>query len=108
VECVAFAVKNCVAANLWHDFFYAVAHIKKTVNISTVRATPETRKKLEDAVKCLGFRSIAHFFTRSMETLLEQVERGECLRWPLRFECSSNSNRIPARTKRTGAVSTMR
>jgi len=63
-----------------------VAQIKKTVNISTVRATPETRAKLEKAVKELGFRSIAHFFTRMVETLLEQVAKGEELRWPLRFE----------------------
>jgi len=67
-----------------------VAPIKKTVNISTVRATPETKKKLEAAVKELGFRSIAHFFTRAVETLLEQVAKGERLRWPLRFEKSRN------------------
>jgi hypothetical protein len=29
---------------------------------------------------------MAHFFTRSMETLLEQVDAGQSLRWPLRFE----------------------
>jgi hypothetical protein len=59
---------------------------KKTVNISTVRATPQTKEKLERVVKDLGFRSMAHFFTRSMETLLEQVDAGQSLRWPLRFE----------------------
>jgi hypothetical protein len=59
---------------------------KKTVNISTVRATPETRAKLDRVVKGLGFRSKAHFFTRSMETLLEQLDAGQSLRWPLRFE----------------------
>lgn len=63
-----------------------MAQIKKTVNISTVRATPETRVKLEKAVRELGFRSIAHFFTRMVETLLEQVAKGEELRWPLRLE----------------------
>jgi len=63
-----------------------VAQIKKTVNISTVRATPETRARLEKAVKELGFRSIAHFFTRMVDTLLEQVAKGEELRWPLRLE----------------------
>jgi hypothetical protein len=63
-----------------------VGHIKKTMNISTVRATPETREELEATVKRLGFRSIAHFFTRAMETLLEQAASGESLRWPLLFE----------------------
>ena len=63
-----------------------MAQIKKTVNISTVRATPETRVKLEKAVRELGFRSIAHFFTRMVEALLEQVAKGEELRWPLRLE----------------------
>jgi len=72
-----------------------VGHTKKTVNISTVRATLETRKKLEEAVKALGFRSIAHFFTRAMETFLEQVTAGEELRWPLRFERRSGKLNKP-------------
>jgi hypothetical protein len=59
---------------------------KKTMNISTVRATPETKEKFERTVKELGFKTMAHFFTRSMETLLEQVDAGQALRWPLRFE----------------------
>jgi hypothetical protein len=59
---------------------------KKTVNISTVRATPETKEKLDKRVKELGFRTIAHFFTRSMETFLEQTDAGHALKWPLRFE----------------------
>lgn len=59
---------------------------KKTANISTVRATPEEKIKLEETVRRLGFRSIAHFFTRSMETLLAQHDAGEDFIWPLRFE----------------------
>jgi hypothetical protein len=66
--------------------FLGVCATKKTVNISTVRATPETKAKLEKRVKELGFRTIAHFFTRSMETFLEQIDAGRALKWPLRFE----------------------
>jgi hypothetical protein len=58
----------------------------KTMNISTVRAGTETRDELESIVKTLGFRTIAHFFTRAMETLMEQIQAGQELRWPLRFE----------------------
>jgi hypothetical protein len=60
--------------------------VKKTANISTVRTTPENKAKLEQTVKALGFKGIAHFFTRSMETLLEQIAAGQKLIWPLRFE----------------------
>ena len=60
--------------------------VKKTMNISTVRATPEQRDQLDKIVKKLGFRSIAHFFTRSMETLFEQHQAGRKLVWPLRYE----------------------
>jgi hypothetical protein len=56
------------------------------MNISTVRATPEQRDQLDKIVKKLGFSSIAHFFTRSMETLFEQDHAGQKLTWPLRYE----------------------
>ena len=59
---------------------------KKTFNISTVRTTPQMKTKFERTVKTLGFRSMAHFFTRSMETLLEQTDAGQTLVWPLRYE----------------------
>lgn len=56
------------------------------MNISTVRALPETKAKLEKIAHDQGFSSMAHFFTRAMETLIEQVEAGQKLVWPLRFE----------------------
>jgi hypothetical protein len=56
------------------------------MNISTVRATLEEKQKLDRIVKVLGFRTMAHFFTRCMETLFEQIDAGQSLRWPLRFE----------------------
>lgn len=60
--------------------------IYKKVNISTVRADPQTKERFERIVKELGFSSMAHFFTRTMETLLEQIAAGQELKWLLRFE----------------------
>jgi hypothetical protein len=79
-----------------------VSAIKKTANISTVHTTPENKRKLERIVKELGFRSMAHFFTRSMETLFEQIDAGQSLRWPLRFEEKKETSEktSPKRSKR--------
>lgn len=71
---------------------FKVSAIKKTANISTVRATAKEKAKLQQAVKALGFRTIAHFFTQAMETFLEQLDAGEQLRWPLRFETLQKNN----------------
>jgi hypothetical protein len=80
---------------------YDVSAIKKTVNISTVRATPQDKQKLDRMVKGLGFRTIAHFFTRTMETLFEQIEAGQNLRWPLRFEEKKEEARQKASSGRS-------
>jgi propanediol dehydratase small subunit len=76
-----------------------VAPLKKTTNISTVRATSEEKKKLADIVRDLGFRTIAHFFTRAMETLFEQIESGQELHWPLRFVTKEEQARLQASSK---------
>ena len=72
---------------------------KKTVNISTVRATPQDKAKLDRIVKTLGFRTIAHFFTRAMETLFEQIDGGQDLHWPLRFVTKKEEARLKASSK---------
>ena len=73
----------------------------KKVNISTVRADPETKERFERIVRELGFSSMAHFFTRSMETLIEQKEAGQNLKWPLRFEQGRSENeKGPPKLKR--------
>ena len=72
---------------------------KKTVNISTVRATPEEKAKLDRIAKKLGFRTIAHFFTRAMETLFEQIDSGQDLHWPLRFITKEEEARLQASSK---------
>jgi hypothetical protein len=80
-----------------------VADIKKSMNISTVRATPEEKAKLQELAKKLGFSSMAHFFTRAMETLFEQTDAGDELTWPLRFEAKKRGDHpkeIPPSFKR--------
>jgi hypothetical protein len=72
--------------------FSLVPDSKKTANISTVRTTLETKQKLERVVKTLGFSSMAHFFTRSMETLLEQFDAGQEFIWPLRFQIKKEAS----------------
>jgi hypothetical protein len=74
--------------------------IKKIANISTVRTTPEVKAKLEQIVHALGFKSMAHFFTRSMETLLEQTAKGQTLVWPLRFEQKRGSGPVTVKHRR--------
>jgi|SRR5262245_33869338 len=78
-------INDCISGHLITCIYSSVLHSKKTANISTVRTTPEIKRKLERTVKTLGFSTMAHFFTRSMETLLEQIEAGHELHWPLRF-----------------------
>ena len=78
---------------------YCVPAYKKTTNISTVRATPEDKAKLEQIVKRLGFRTIAHFFTRTMEVLFEQIEAGQELHWPLRFVTKKEEAKLQASSK---------
>ena len=76
-----------------------MAPFKKTVNISTVRANPEQKAKLERIVKALGFRTIAHFFTRAMETLFDQIDKGQELHWPLRFVTKKEEAQLKASSK---------
>lgn len=77
--------------------------IYKKVNISTVRADPETKERFEKIVRQLGFSSMAHFFTRAMETLLEQKAAGQKLKWPLRFESEGIEEMPPESKKRPRA-----
>jgi hypothetical protein len=77
-----------------------VADIKKSMNISTVRATPEEKAKLQQLAKKLGFSSMAHFFTRATETLFEQTDAGDELTWPLRFEAKKGGD-VPKETSQS-------
>ena len=70
------------------------------MHISTLRATPETRVKLANRVKELRFKSIGHFFMRSMETFLEQTDAGQTLKWPLWFETEQRRDERVAAQRR--------
>jgi hypothetical protein len=57
----------------------------KSVNLPTCRATPSETAKFKNLIKKIGFARQSDFWRRNLETLIEQIEAGQSLKWPLEF-----------------------